>query len=83
MDVETQIKIKYDIKARFHVATFMLWRVCAILKMFQSFDQITTITYVVMDNFLSLFLGMAERVEIMDVKQLSPMPTTKAIDIIY
>ena len=31
-DVETQIKIKYDIKARFHVATYMLWRVCAIKK---------------------------------------------------
>jgi hypothetical protein len=32
LDVETQIKIKYDIKARFHVATFMFWRVYAILK---------------------------------------------------
>ena len=30
LDVETQIMIKYDIKARFHVVTFMLWRVCAI-----------------------------------------------------
>ena len=26
----TQIKIKYDIKARYHEATFILWRGCAI-----------------------------------------------------
>ena len=31
-DVETQIEIKCDIKARFHVVTFMLWRVCAFFK---------------------------------------------------
>ena len=32
LDVETQIihKIMYDIKARSHEATFMLWRGCAI-----------------------------------------------------
>ena len=53
MDVETQIKIKYDIKARFHEATFVLWRGSAIFKkMFQSFDQITTMN-VLMDNFCS------------------------------
>ena len=52
------IKIKYDIKARFHVATFMLWRVCAILKIFQSFDKITTLTYFLMDNFCPCFLNV-------------------------
>ena len=32
LDVETQINIKNDIKARAHEATFMLWRSCAIVK---------------------------------------------------
>ena len=30
LDVETQIKIENDIKARFHVVTLLLWRVCVI-----------------------------------------------------
>ena len=33
----------------------MLWRGFAIFKTLKSFDQITTLTYVLMYNFLSLF----------------------------
>ena len=48
----------YDIKAIFHEATFMFWRGCTIFKkMFQSFDQITTLTYVLVDNFCPCFFG--------------------------
>ena len=32
LDVEMQIKIKYDLKAMSHKDTFMLWRGCAIKK---------------------------------------------------
>ena len=37
LDVEMQINIRNDIKARAHEATFMLWRGCTILKNFPIF----------------------------------------------
>ena len=40
----------------YHEATFMLWRGYAISKKVQSFDQIKTLTYVLMDNFCPCFL---------------------------
>ena len=43
-------------------ASFMLWRGCAIFKMFQSFDQIITVTYVLIDNLFK------ERLHIMTLE---------------
>ena len=55
-DVQTQIKIKYDTKARFHVATFMLWRVWAILENVPIFWSNHNLDFRSYGQLLSLFL---------------------------
>ena len=56
LDVETQINIKNNIKARAHEATFMLWRGCVILKNVPIFRLNYNLNLCLMDNFCPCFV---------------------------
>ena len=63
LDVKTRNKffIKWSVILNYHEATFIVWRGWTIKKNVLSFDQIITLTYVLMDNFCTCLFICRQR----------------------